>query len=612
MVKLAYSLMATLIDAQSDGNPFGWDRARRCDHIDYDPPCGPCEGVGGIAKSDKADDISIAACEVVGVQDAFSLKRPVWGPDFSVVSHEILIGKKNDVACFQAFPSNDSTAAMCYKPQEVVLYNEMRDHKALILTANQKQYIFGNVSSTIYHQGGNMWIANVILGSIKQTICTAPREGGDPSKPAVNAVQYNWTDNLFYIATERIDVEYGVGLRTLDHWAFGPHHAWTEPETGLIVRMWQPFNGLQIFEPGTWEEGTAVQRAGGLFDELSPDGSKPPRAALPGGSLARINCADDGFYTDMDRPPVMADTVCIVNHAAFAMNFDAQNTRTEEWFGKTDTYPVNKQRCLELGAVNGGVQENDLFEAKVSAIGGRTNSVDRLVQFTPGWTATFVCRGTTLSFQCALLETRPSDGGERRATLPSSAPLGHALADASDLRRARTKIPRSTRRGTDFSTMGSALNRWLLDHAPRSQDCETWTVHELQELQSRLLLLRDPTLDEVYQEAQDSRRLPTDLDEIAGEWRELNELASSDPELARMHRDGHCHETVMWYVHHLPESLKLRLKEEIALPLLPATKHQVQQTSSEHAAHRVGKAYEYKVSCASCHAAVFPEPVLVV
>ena len=36
------------------------------------------------------------------------------------------------------------------------------------------------------------------------------------------------------------------------------------------------------------------------------------------------------------------------------------------------------------------------------------------------------------------------------------------------------------------------------------------------------------------------------------EWESLNAKA----ELARMHRDGHCHEAVMWYVHH-PESMKI-------------------------------------------------------
>ena len=35
------------------------------------------------------------------------------------------------------------------------------------------------------------------------------------------------------------------------------------------------------------------------------------------------------------------------------------------------------------------------------------------------------------------------------------------------------------------------------------------------------------------------------------EWASLN----AKTELAYMHRDGHCHEAVMWYVHHLSELL---------------------------------------------------------
>ena len=45
---------------------------------------------------------------------------------------------------------------------------------------------------------------------------------------------------------------------------------------------------------------------------------------------------------------------------------------------------------------------------------------------------------------------------------------------------------------------------------------------------------------------------PRELDVMVREWESLNAKA----ELARMHRDGHCHEAMMWYVHHLPESMK--------------------------------------------------------
>merc|ERR1712048_1365972 len=89
----------------------------------------------------------------------------------------------------------------------------------------------------------------------------------------------------------------------------------------------------------------------------------------------------------------------------------------------------------------------------------------------------------------ALLETRPEGGVHSYA--PMNHPVGHSLADASDLRRARSKVPRDDYRGETFGAMADALNQWLTKHAPRSQDCDKWTVHELQELQKGILQLRD-------------------------------------------------------------------------------------------------------------------------
>lgn len=477
-------------NGQSDGNPHHWDRKRRCDHTDYSPRCGACEGIGGIVRSDKADDIDIVSCKVE--TSTANPKRPIWGAKFTeLASHEILIGKKMDPACFQAFPSNDSTATNCYKPQEVKLWSEMNTKRALVLEANQAGNawgLVGNVTSTIYHQGPNMWIVNHLPLWVTQTICTEPREGGDQSKPAVGPVQYNWVDNLFFVSTETLGVEYGVGSMTLDHWAFGPHHAWTDPATGLIVRMWQPFNGLQIFTPGNWKEEITADGQKYL-DELAADGKTAPKAAMPKGSTFRIKCGDDGFH-----------------HA-----------------GGDDT-----------------IQK----------------------------------------------------------------------AQASDLRRARSKIPGAAYKGDNFQNMSAKLNQWLLKQAPNSKRCEDFEVAELQRIQMTLFMLRDPQLDDVYQQSQDKRRMPKDVAAMSKEWEELNAEAAANPELARMHRDGHCHEAVMWYVHHLPESAKAAIKDKAQLPLLANFKHNVLESHPQ--ATRLQRAYEEKVSCASCHSFTYPPAQIVV
>ena len=45
------------------------------------------------------------------------------------------------------------------------------------------------------------------------------------------------------------------GGLTVDHWVKGPHHAFVDIESKQIVRMWQPYNGLEVFDPEKWKLG---------------------------------------------------------------------------------------------------------------------------------------------------------------------------------------------------------------------------------------------------------------------------------------------------------------------------------------------------------------------
>ena len=87
-----------------------WDRTRRCDQQDYDPPCGPCEGVGGVPYGSNNDEIELTTCQVVSTADQVQDPvRPVWGTQWTLpLAYEILIGKKTDPFCFQSFPGADS------------------------------------------------------------------------------------------------------------------------------------------------------------------------------------------------------------------------------------------------------------------------------------------------------------------------------------------------------------------------------------------------------------------------------------------------------------------------------------------------------------------------
>lgn len=56
--------------------------------------------------------------------------------------------------------------------------------------------------------------------------------------------------------------------------------------TKNIVRMWKPWNGLQIFPPEAWK---ASVDDNSVFDV-------PPPQCKKGGAKVRITCDDDGRY----------------------------------------------------------------------------------------------------------------------------------------------------------------------------------------------------------------------------------------------------------------------------------------------------------------------------
>ena len=113
--------------------------------------------------------------------------------------------------------------------------------------------------------------------------------------------------------------------------------------------------------------------------------------------------------------------------------------------------------------------------------------------------------------------------------------------------------------GDNFAGISSVLNKWLFREMPNSSSCDEFS----ERLQIVLFTLRDPELNAVYHATADVLLVPRELEVIAMEWESLNAKA----ELARMHRDGHCHEAMKWHVHFLPESMKtLTLCESKADP----------------------------------------------
>lgn len=484
MIKVFASLVFTTssVVAQSDGNPHNWDRLRRCDHTDYDPPCGVCEGYGGIPYGDENDEITLTSCVAISnVSDVPNPVKPVWDNSWKVDPYfEVLIGKKTDPFCFSVIPSNDSVGELCYRPDYGAQYYDVGgDSRALRFNLNSLTPV-GNITSKIIHQDTNFWIVNDIpIGkriNMIQCICSTVQEGGDASKELMYPVNPTWTDQMFYIGREDIGIEYTDTTMVLEHFAFGPHHLWSHPETGEIIRMWQPFNGLQVFPAGTYKAGEQDQT---IFE------SPPPECVKEGGAKFRISCTDDGF------------------------------PEPEE-------------------------------EVEVSPIMEK------------------------------------------------------------DIIRAKTKVPRDEFKGDSFTHMSQTLNGWLQKGGASTRACDDWSTEDLHQLQAVLYLAREAKLEAIYQDVNDNRKMRKQFEEIEADWAALTTsmVDLDDDHVAHnIRRDGHCHEAVMWYVHHLTAEVKETLAAAgIVIPLLSLVRH-APPGPGAHAAHVAAHGvYEEQVTCSSCHA----------
>jgi len=143
--------------------------------------------------------------------------------------------------------------------------------------------------------------------------------------------------------------------------------------------------------------------------------------------------------------------------------------------------------------------------------------------------------------------------------------------------------------------MSEKLNSFLKQY-PSTKECQDWKVEELQQFQTLMLMLRAPEVDDVYRTTSDRRALRGDEAAHGKRWERLTELAArlggSHP---TMHRDGHCHEAVMWFTHHLSEPMRQKLAAMLAVPLLPYSKH------SCEAGEELCNEYLAQVSCQDCH-----------
>lgn len=144
------------------------------------------------------------------------------------------------------------------------------------------------------------------------------------------------------------------------------------------------------------------------------------------------------------------------------------------------------------------------------------------------------------------------------------------------------------------------LNRVLdADHALRTAPCADYSVVELHRIERTLLRARSPQLNRAYR-AVDGRRLPYESDaDLTSDQRAEAAVLTQRPDLTDMVRDGHCHNVVMMWAHHVPEVAKPALRRELVLPRLPAARHAA--FGGDAAADAASVRYNASVSCAICH-----------
>merc|ERR1719311_723182 len=173
-----------------------------------------------------------------------------------------------------------------------------------------------------------------------------------------------------------------------------------------------------------------------------------------------------------------------------------------------------------------------------------------------------------------------------------------ALAGAvpsTDVIRARTRKPGDAYRAPSLDRANAALNAHLEAKSLRTQACEKLSLPELRATMKAIFLLGDDALKTIY--APEDGRAPrfSSVAELEAHWEKLeNAGADSDVRV----RDGHCHEAVMWYVHHLSEDGQAAFgsNASLSLPLLPLADHTGRADGS--AAHT---AYSSSVTCQKCH-----------
>eukprot|EP01097_Dermamoeba_algensis_P004617 TRINITY_DN2994_c0_g1_i1.p1 TRINITY_DN2994_c0_g1~~TRINITY_DN2994_c0_g1_i1.p1 ORF type:complete len:469 (-),score=90.98 TRINITY_DN2994_c0_g1_i1:27-1433(-) len=182
---------------------------------------------------------------------------------------------------------------------------------------------------------------------------------------------------------------------------------------------------------------------------------------------------------------------------------------------------------------------------------------------------------------------------------------GQSIPGAESLFRAHMNKPRPPFRGDDMESMSNALNKVLSGHSfMRLKDCSEFDLDDLFKIQKAIVGSSHPHFQKVYSSKKDRRAMAVNsVEELIEREKNHRELLEEAPHLTAMTRDGRCHETIMWYVHHLTEEAQVELRKKYTLPRLPTKRHLTtkHKRSDRSATATLVKNYDDSLSCVSCH-----------
>jgi len=166
----------------------------------------------------------------------------------------------------------------------------------------------------------------------------------------------------------------------------------------------------------------------------------------------------------------------------------------------------------------------------------------------------------------------------------------------SDLKRAKTWTPRSGYRGRGtLASANAQLNKHLAARAGLTlKACEDFSVFEVRDVLKNLLPHSSEELRTLYREHDGRHAKYQTVEDMELHW------ASSAPTDDHRVRDAHCHEAVMWFIHHLTSESQAAVAKKLTLPMLPIKDHVVNKGSRRNS-DEAGKFYDEKVTCQKCH-----------